>query len=140
MAKKRGACEVDIKKVLLVDDDDNIRLIAQLTLEDEWTILSCSSGLEALSVAASEKPDLIILDMMMPGMDGKTTLARLKEQKETADIPVIFLTAKVQRQDLAAYQTMDVIGVITKPFNPLTLADEIRSVIASPVVAQKPGA
>jgi len=122
-----------IKKVLLVDDEDPIRLIAQIGLEDrpEWLILLASSGAEALTIANQEKPDLILLDVMMPGMDGKTALKKLRENTETAHIPVIFMTAKVQEHELKGYVDSGVIGIIAKPFDPMTLSTEIENLLLS---------
>jgi two-component system, OmpR family, response regulator len=119
-----------IEKILLVDDDANIRLIAQIGLEDvpDWCVIEACGGAEALRKAGSEKPDLILLDMMMPDMDGKTTLARLKADGATAHIPVIFMTAKVQSHEIASYRALGVAGVISKPFDPVTLSDEIRRI------------
>src|SRR5438105_10372234 len=86
---------VNIRKVLMVDEDPDIRNIVELTLEAVagWHVASAASGAEALVIGAREQPDLILLDVMMPGMDGPTTLARLREQAATAKIPVIFMTA-----------------------------------------------
>ena len=122
-----------IKKVLLVDDEDNIRLIAQIGLEDRpnWQILSAASGKEGLDLATKEKPDLILLDVMMAGMDGRATLVKLRENPETASIPVIFMTAKAQKQELDSYLTLGVLGVIIKPFDPMTLSTEIEQMVAS---------
>lgn len=122
-----------IKKVLLVDDEDNIRLIAQIGLEDRpnWQILSAASGQEGLDLAVKEKPDLILLDIMMSGMDGKTTLSKLRENPDTANIPVIFMTAKAQKHELDSYLALNVAGVIIKPFDPLTLSKEIEQMVGS---------
>ena len=121
------------KKILLIDDEDNIRLIAQIGLEDrpDWQVLSVASGAEGLVLAITEKPDLILLDMMMAGMDGKATLAKLRENPDTAKIPVIFMTAKAQKQELEAYSALGVAGVITKPFDPISLSSEIEQMVGS---------
>ncbi len=121
------------KKILLIDDEDNIRLIAQIGLEDrpDWQVLSAASGSEGLVLAAQEKPDLILLDVMMAGMDGKMTLAKLRENPITAKIPVIFMTAKAQKQELEAYAALGVAGVITKPFDPTCLSQEIERLVGS---------
>ncbi len=122
-----------IKKVLLVDDEDNIRLIAQIGLEDRpnWQILSVASGQEGLDLAVKEKPDLILLDVMMAGMDGRVTLEKLRDNPDTADIPVIFMTAKAQKHELDSYLALGVLGVITKPFDPMTLSTEIEKMAGS---------
>lgn len=117
-----------ISKVLIVDDDDNIRMIAQIGLEDrgDWQIIEARSGEEALSTAARERPDVILLDMMMPGMDGISAYGKLKDQAETADIPVIFMTAKVQDAEQEQYRKLGAIGVIVKPFDPMKLSTQIE--------------
>jgi len=121
------------KKILLIEDEDSIRLIAQIGLEDRpnWQVLSAATGAEGLILAAEEKPDLILLDVMMPGMDGKTTLAKLRENPITARIPVIFVTAKAQKHELEAYTALGVAGVIIKPFDPTRLSKEIEQLVAS---------
>ena len=122
-----------IQKILLVDDDKNIQLIAQMGLEDrpDWKVVVASSGPEALEKFAQEKPDLILLDMMMPGMDGKTTFAKLQEQGNGSKVPVIFMTAKVQSHELESYLKLGVAGVISKPFDPMTLSEEICAIIGT---------
>ena len=124
---------MQVKKVLLVDDEDNIRLIAQIGLEDrpDWQVLSAASGAEGLAIAIAEKPDLILLDVMMAGMDGMTTLAKLRENPDTANIPVIFMTAKAQKQEQEAYAALGVAGIITKPFDPISLSTEIEQLVGS---------
>jgi two-component system, OmpR family, response regulator len=117
------------RKVLIVDDDAHIREIAQMSLEDDFEVMLASSGHEALAVAAGEKPDFILLDRMMPGMDGITTLSRLRQDPELAAIPVIFLTAKVQKHELDSYAQYKVAGVIAKPFDPMTLPAEILEIL-----------
>jgi CheY-like chemotaxis protein len=122
-----------IEKILLVDDEPNIQLIAQIGLEDrpDWRLVLASSGTEALEKIASEQPDLVLLDMMMPGMDGKTTLAKLREHPHGANLPVIFMTAKVQKDEIAGYLALGVAGVITKPFDPMTLSEEICNMVGA---------
>ncbi len=120
--------EVRIEKILVVDDDDCIRQIAQIGLEDDFIVITAASGAEALQTAAREKPDLILLDRMMPGMDGVATLSKLRELETTRSIPVIFLTAKVQRDEMENYAKLEVAGVLAKPFDPMNLADDIRKI------------
>ena len=124
-----------MKKLLLVDDDTNIRFVVQICFEgsSEWDLLEATNGQEALSTAQKELPDLILLDMMMPGMDGITTLGHLRENPATASIPVIFMTAKVQTHELQSYVDLGVQGVITKPFDPMTLPDEIKEILSKKV-------
>lgn len=115
------------KCILLVDDEEDARSIIQLALEmsTDWNILTASSGQEALRYVASHQPDVILLDMMMPEMDGRMTLQHLKANPETRHIPVILATAKVQRSEEASLKDLDVIAVFTKPFRPLELAEQI---------------
>ncbi len=122
----------DIKQVLLVDDDLNIRTLAQMGLEGltDWKVELAGSGAEALSKATELKPDLIILDVMMPGMDGPTTLSELRKVEALAGIPVIFMTAKAQTHEVELYQKMGAKGIITKPFDPMTLPDDIQGILS----------
>ncbi|CAM3712115.1 response regulator [Corallococcus sp. ZKHCc1 1396] len=120
-----------IQKVLLVDDEDDIRTIGQLSLSrvGKWQTVLAASGAEALEKAAAEAPDLILLDVMMPGMDGPTTFGRLRAQPATANTPIIFMTAKIQKQEVARYLELGAVGVIGKPFDPMTLPQEIRKLV-----------
>jgi two-component system, OmpR family, response regulator len=122
-----------IRKVMLVDDEDDIRTIGNLSLSrvGGWQTVLAASGSEALSKAAAEQPDLILLDVMMPGMDGPTTLGQLRAQEATAKTPVIFMTAKVQKQEVARYLELGAVGVIGKPFDPMTLPAEIKRLLPS---------
>lgn len=122
-----------IHRVLLVDDEPDIRRIGQLSLErvGGWQVVLAGSSAEALAAAGRERPDVILLDVMMPVADGPTTLARLREQADTAEIPVIFMTAKVQQHEVQRLLGLGAVGVIPKPFDPMTLPDEVRRVLAS---------
>jgi CheY-like chemotaxis protein len=115
------------KRILIVDDEADVREITKLGLEmgTDWTVLTASSGAEALTVAAKESPDAILLDMMMPDMDGRTTLQKLKGQESTKAIPVILVTAKAQQSNLEDFKDLNVTAIVAKPFRPLKLADEI---------------
>lgn len=115
------------KRVLLVDDEDDIREVAQVSLEmvGGWTIYSANCGAKGIEVAAQEQPDAILLDVMMPDMDGPTTFQKLQQRDDTKHIPVILLTAKVQASDKARFQELGVSGLIAKPFDPMTLADTV---------------
>lgn len=121
-----------VRKVLLVDDDEDIRVIGEMALKDVGglEVLMASSGIEALTTATRERPDVVMLDVMMPKMDGPTTFRRLRAQPETADIPVVFVTAKVQRHEIARYLSLGAIGVIHKPFDPMGLSDELQAIVA----------
>ncbi len=120
-----------IQKVLMVDDEPDIRKIGLVSLRSvgKWTTISASSGEEALALAPREKPDLILLDVMMPGMTGPDVLARLRQSPETAAIPVIFMTAKVQRTEVDGYLALGAAGVISKPFDPMLLPQQIRAIL-----------
>lgn len=120
-----------VRRVLVVDDDDAIREVAQMALEivGGWQVSSAASGTEALRRAHDERPDAVLLDVMMPGMDGPTTFSRLRELSETSAIPVIFLTAKVQTGDRRAWAELDIAGVIAKPFDPMALAAEVAELL-----------
>ena len=118
-----------IEKVLLVDDDADIRSIARLSLEavEGWTVFQAAGGAEALVVARDAIPDVIVLDVMMPGMDGPATLAALRIDPRTAHIPVIFVTARLQASDVGHYLSLGVAGVIPKPFDPMELGRQIQA-------------
>lgn len=118
---------VKLERVLYVEDDADIRTIAEMALEivGGLNLSVCSSGVEALQAADSFKPDLLLLDVMMPGMDGPTTLASLRKLPQTACTPVIFMTAKVQATELAYYKSLGALGVIAKPFDPMNLALQV---------------
>ncbi|HEY0017047.1 MAG TPA: response regulator [Longimicrobium sp.] len=119
------------RKILLVDDEDDIREVAQMSLEMTagWEVIAAPSGAEALRLAQSERPDAILLDVMMPGMDGPATARELKARPETADIPIVLLTAKVQAADRRRFDDLGVAGILSKPFDPMTLADEVSGVL-----------
>ncbi len=120
-----------INNVLLVDDDSTILMIAEIALSKvgKWKVLKANSGAGALEVARNFQPDLILLDVMMPGMDGPTTFKNLQEVDELASVPVIFMTAKVQKSEVDSYKQLGAAGVITKPFDPMTLPAEIREIL-----------
>lgn len=123
-----------IHKIMMVDDEPHIRRIGELSLRGvgKWQVVLAGSGREAIELAQQEQPDVILLDVMMPGMDGPATLAGLRETPETAAIPVIFLTAKAQRHEVERYRMLGAAGVLTKPFDPMTLPDEVRAIIERP--------
>ena len=116
-------------RILLVDDEPDIREVAQLSLalDPAITTKSCASGQDALAQAADWKPDVILMDMMMPVMDGAETLSRLRKNTHTAAIPVIFMTARAQTSEVEHFISLGAAGVIPKPFDPLTLAASVRA-------------
>jgi len=119
------------RRVLVIDDEDDIREVAQLALEAVagWEVFGASSGAEGLRIAAERVPDAILLDVMMPEMDGPSTFRALRAQPATAEIPVILLTAKVQASDRTRFQDLGVSGVLTKPFDPMELSRQIEEVL-----------
>jgi CheY-like chemotaxis protein len=120
-----------MRRVLIIDDEDDIREVAALSLEAtrDWGILTARSGLEGIQVAAAEKPDAILMDVMMPGMDGPTTFKQLQLNPETAGIPVVLLTAKVQGVDQRQFAGLGVAAVLFKPFDPLALATQLANAL-----------
>ena len=119
------------RRVLIIDDEDDIRQVAALSLETVagWDVLMASSGVEGIGRAASDKPDAILLDVMMPLMDGPTTFLELQKRKETVGIPVVLLTAKVQGPDQRRFANLGVAAVLFKPFDPLTLSSQIAGAL-----------
>lgn len=119
-------------KVLVVDDDDDIRLVVLLTLErlGGFDVMAASTGAEALALAAASSFDLILLDVMMPDVDGPETLARLRAQPETQKTPVVFLTAKAMPDEVARLERLGAAAVVTKPFEPAAMAAILRAAVA----------
>ena len=119
------------KRILLIDDEETIQEVVQvgLDLEVGWEVLSASSGKEGITVAQKQQPDAILLDVMMPEMDGISTLGKLKANEKTKLIPVILLTAKTQTADKKKFTNLEIVGVITKPFNALALAGRIAKLL-----------
>lgn len=119
-----------LSKILYVEDEPDIQTVARLSLESlgGFTLEVCSSGEEALAKAPLFQPDLILLDVMMPGMDGPTTLQRLREVPSLAAVPVVFMTAKAQPQEIRHFQELGALGVITKPFDPMALPSQVRAI------------
>jgi CheY-like chemotaxis protein len=120
-----------MRRVLIIDDEDDIREVAALSLEAtaDWEILTARSGKEGIRVAAAEKPDAILMDVMMPEMDGPTTFKQLQLNPETKGIPVVLLTAKVQGVDQRRFAGLGVAAILFKPFDPLTLSSQIADVL-----------
>lgn len=117
-----------LKRILLVEDEPDIRKLVRISLENigGFTVDTCESGFEALESVKVHKPDLMILDVMMPVMDGQTTLQEIRKIDSLQNMPVIFLTAKVQPHEVEKYLQLGVIGVISKPFSPISLPQEIN--------------
>ena len=120
-----------MRKILIIDDEDDIREVAALSLEATagWQILTASSGAEGMAIAALEKPDAILMDVMMPEVDGPTTFGKMQQNPTIADIPVLLLTAKVQGVDQRRFANLGVTAVLFKPFDPLTLAQQISDAL-----------
>ncbi len=119
------------KSILLIDDEKHLSTVVQACLEKlgGWTVLKASSGNEGLRKAEAEQPDAILLDVMMPDIDGITLLHRLQENPKTQAIPVILLTAKVQQNNYQQYSQLHIAGVIAKPFDPLKLANQVAEAL-----------
>lgn len=117
------------KRVLMIEDESDIREVAAMALEvvGGLTVLTANTGEAGLELARAEQPDGILLDVMMPGWDGPETLRRLRDDTSTFAIPVAFMTASVQSSDVDALIDLDCVGVIAKPFDPMTLAEQVRS-------------
>lgn len=123
-----------LSDILYVEDDPDIRTVAQIALETVggFRLRMCASGQDALEAAAAGyRPDLILLDVMMPGLDGPGTLCGLRKLPTTMDVPAIFMTAKVQPAEIAHYRSLGAIGVLSKPFDPMQLAAQVRAHWAS---------
>jgi CheY-like chemotaxis protein len=119
-----------LSRILYVEDEPDIRAVALIALQTigGFEVLACASGADALEQAAAFAPQLILLDVMMPGMDGPTLLAALRRIPETAKVPAVFMTAKVQPAEVADLRASGAAEVIAKPFDPMTLAEQIRAV------------
>ena len=121
---------MELKNILYVEDEPDIQAVAQLALEmvGGFAVVICSSGEEALARFSSTQPDMILLDVMMPGMDGPTTLSRLRELPGAKEIPAVFMTAKVQPDEVTYYKSLGAVGVIAKPFDPMTLSQTVQGI------------
>ena len=119
------------RRLLLVDDDDGVRFVARTALElvGGWTVTAVSSGAEALRESVSSPPDAILLDVMMPGLDGPSTLSRLRAHPETSQVPVIFLTAKARSSQHDALLDLGAVGVLVKPFDPMQLSNQVVALL-----------
>ncbi len=120
--------------VMHVDDEPDIREVAAiaLDLDADLTVTSVPSGSEALKrLAEGARPDVVLLDVMMPGMDGPSVLARLREMEGLATTPVIFMTARAQSDEVERLKALGALGVVVKPFDPMTLAGQLRDILAA---------
>lgn len=119
------------RRILLIDDDQGIREVARTVLEmvGGYDVETAASGMEGLEMARTGPPDAIVLDVMMPGLDGPATFALLQEQPETRDVPVILLTAKTQAADRSRFAAIGVAGMLSKPFDPMALCDQIAGIL-----------
>ncbi len=122
--------EPSLTKILCVDDESDIRTIIKFALERKghFTVQYCSSGQEAISVVEEFRPDLILLDIMMPVMDGVSTFYELRKLPVTKDTPVVFITAKSQRSEIEQFKKIGAVDVITKPFSAATLSDQLLEI------------
>lgn len=120
----------ELKRILYVEDEDDIRAVAELALVNVagFQLLACASGAEALEMAEEFRPDLLLLDVMMPGMDGPATLRALRGLPSLSETPAIFMTAKVQPEEVNRYLELGAQDVIAKPFDPMLLGDQLRNV------------
>ncbi len=119
----------ELQRIMLVEDDPDIRTVAGMALElvGGYTLRACSGGAEALQAVADFNPQVVLLDVMMPDMDGPGVLSRLRAHPATAGIPVIFLTAKAQAEETEKLRALGAIEVIAKPFDPILLADAVKT-------------
>ncbi len=124
---------VELTRILYVEDEPDIQAIARIALEavGGFELRICSSGNEALEQAGAFSPDLFLLDVMMPDMDGPTTLAELRKQHQFKSTPAIFMTAKVKNQEVDDLMQNGAVEVIAKPFDPMKLPEQIRSIWAT---------
>jgi len=120
-----------MRRILIIDDEDDIREVAALSLEATagWEIITANSGAKGIEVAVAQQPDAILMDVMMPEVDGPTTFRNMQQNSAISNIPVLLLTAKVQGVDQRRFAGLGVAAVLFKPFDPLTLADQISEVL-----------
>ncbi|MEM1392219.1 MAG: response regulator [Cyanobacteria bacterium P01_A01_bin.80] len=123
--------KANTKKILIIDDDEDILEVAQLTFEavSNWQVFTATSGSEGIIKAQSEQPDAILLDVMMPKMDGIATFNQLHSNPITQNIPVILLTAKVQSIDKQRFAALQIAGIIAKPFDPMQLTNQVEEIL-----------
>lgn len=121
-----------LSRILYVEDEPDIQMVARLALETlgGFTLEVCGSGIEALEKISAFNPQFVLLDVMMPGMDGPGTLAKLREISAFSAVPVVFMTAKVQPSEVAGYKAIGAVDVIPKPFDPMTLSAQVEAIWA----------
>ena len=119
-----------LQRVLMVEDDLDIQIVARMALEavGGYTVEICSGGEQALQVVEPFGPDLVLLDVMMPDMDGPTVLQHLRGRAATASLPIVFMTAKAQAHEISSYRQMGALDVISKPFDPMTLSAQLAEI------------
>ena len=119
------------ERILVIDDEEDIRAVSRMSLErvGGWEVLDADSGARGIELAEAEQPDAILLDAMMPEMDGPATIQRLKSQESTRDIPVLFLTAKLQPCERERYTELGAEGVLARPFDPMTLPNDVAAAL-----------
>jgi CheY-like chemotaxis protein len=122
-----------LRRILCVEDEPDIQTVVRIALESvgRFELLVCGSGQEALAVGPPFAPDLILLDVMMPGMDGPATITALRGVPALKETPIVFMTAKVQAHEVARYRQMGAVDVIAKPFDQMTLSDALRGIWAA---------
>jgi two-component system OmpR family response regulator len=120
----------ELKKIMHVEDDPSIQMVARVALEavGHFEVCTCSGGMQALEQYPTFLPQLILLDVMMPGMDGPSTLKQLQQQFDLSQVPVVFMTAKVQSSEIESYKALGASDVVVKPFDPMTLSEQIRQI------------
>lgn len=117
-----------LNKIIYAEDEEDIRAIAQIALEDigGYSVKYCANGFDVLEAVKIFTPDLFLLDVMMPLMDGPSALRELKKNPKWVNVPTIFMTAKIQPNEIEEYKALGAINVISKPFDPMTLADDVK--------------
>jgi len=129
-----------VRCILIIDDEEDIREILHMSLETigGWNVMEARSGEEGIALAVEARPDAILLDMMMPEMDGLAALDQLRELAQTRDIPVILLTAKMQPADRQKFSNLGLAAVLAKPFDPVVLPSQIAALLGWNPVEQRP--
>ena len=125
--------KAELRTIVLIDDEPDIRTIGRLSLErvGGWTVHAAASGTQGIAAAREHRPELILLDVMMPGMDGPETLSHLRQIPGLEATPVIFVTAKAMPSEIEHFISLGALGVIVKPFDPEAICDEISALVAA---------